>query len=253
MLSTIIIEDDFMSARLLTETLQEVEPGLTVKAVLYTVKEGIEYLKTTPEVDLIFSDIQLTDGLSFSIFEEAPVSCPIIFTSVYDQYMANVFEYSGIDYLLKPVGQDQLKMALLKYRNLERHFIGSHDAVRDFFSDYLTNRKTRIIVRKGVSNISLVLQDVVLFYTENLMVYVIDNKGMRYLVDKSLNSLEAELDKRIFFRANRQYILNINFIQGYKNYERVKLLVTLTQKEIDHLVIVGQEKARAFRHWLADA
>jgi DNA-binding LytR/AlgR family response regulator len=122
--------------------------------------------------------------------------------------------------------------------------------MKQMLTEYFGQRRSRIIVRKGLSSISLNLSDVVLFYTENMVVYVLDQKGVKYLVDKSLNSLEQELDPGQFFRANRQYLLHINFVQGYKTYERVKLLVSLTIREIDHVIVVGQEKARSFRKWM---
>src|SRR5690606_38166993 len=148
-------------------------------------------------------------------FENAIITCPVIFVSAYDQYLVNAFEYSGIDYLLKPVSKESAQNSLRKYRALQEHFTANHNLLKKFLDDYLTNKKTRLIVKKGASNISLLLTDVVLFYTENLVVYVYDNKGNKYLVDKSLNALESELDEKMFFRANRQYILNINYVQGF--------------------------------------
>jgi DNA-binding LytR/AlgR family response regulator len=253
MMSIAIIEDDPISAEALVALLSELDDPINIKAVLGSVKESIHFLKSNPDMDLILSDIQLTDGLSFSIFEAVAVNCPIIFVSAYDKYIVNAFEFSGIDYLVKPVSKEVLRNSIRKYKALEKHFIGNNNMVKNFLQDHFLNKKTRIIVKKGLTNISLNLTDVVLFYTESLVVYVLDSKGNKYIVDKSLNSLENELDPKLFFRANRQYIVNINYVQGYKTYERVKLLLSLTMKEIDHLVVVGQEKARAFRQWLSES
>lgn len=253
MISIAIIEDDFISADHLVSMLKEHSDEIEIKTVITSVGEGVAFFRSNPMVDLIFSDVQLPDGLSFQILEEASIDCPVIFVSAYDKYLVNAFEYGGIDYILKPVARDGLYNAVRKYKALEKHFTDNSQLLKKFFEDYLTSKKTRIIVKKGASNISLLLSDVVFFYTENLVVYVYDNKGNKYLIDKSLNSLESELDPRTFFRVNRQYILNINFVQGYKTYERVKLMVALTMKELDHLIIVGQEKARNFRQWLAEA
>ena len=253
MMSVIIIEDDPSSADLLVSQINELDDHIDIKAVLGSVRESIAYLKTYPQIDLILSDIQLADGLSFSIFDAVPVHCPIVFVSAYDKYMVNAFEYSGIDYLIKPVSKEVLRNSLHKYKALEKHFAANNVAVKNFLNDYFLNKKSRIIVKKGLTNISLNLSDIVLFYTESLVVYVLDNKGNKYIIDKSLNNLENELDPKTFFRANRQYILNINYIQGYKTYDRVKLLISLTIKDIDHLIVVGQEKAKLFRNWLAEA
>lgn len=253
MISVVIIEDDYISADLLVSILNDHNDEIEIRAILPSVKESLDFFRNNRGIDLIFSDVQLQDGLSFEIFEEASIECPVIFVSAYDKYLVNAFEYSGIDYLLKPIARDTVINAVRKYKVLQKHFTDNSQLLKKFFDDYLTSKKTRIIVKKGASNISLLLSDVVFFYTENLVVYVYDNKGNKYLIDKSLNSLESELDLRNFFRVNRQYILNINYVQGYKTYERVKLLVSLTIKDLDHLIIVGQEKARNFRQWLAEA
>jgi DNA-binding LytR/AlgR family response regulator len=251
MIASIIIEDDPISADHLVATLKELKADLEIKAILSNVKDAVEYLRSSNGINLIFSDIQLKDGLSFSIFEQVPVSCPIVFISAYDKYMVNVFDYCGIDYLLKPISQDDVSQALSKYSSLEKHF-SSKDFYNPAFEDFLRNKKTRIIVRRGSMLISLPINDVVFFYTENLVVYVYDNKGNKYLIDKSLNVLENELDTRMFMRVNRQYILNINYVYGYKSYDRVKLLISLTVKDIDNTIIVGQEKAKHFRQWLSE-
>ncbi|MFL5772837.1 MAG: LytR/AlgR family response regulator transcription factor [Flavisolibacter sp.] len=253
MISIVIIEDDPISSDVLVTMLHTLPEEVHIKKVVTNVREAIKYFSAEKEVDLVFSDIQLPDGLSFSIFEEAQVNCPIIFTSVYDKYMVNAFEFSGIDYLVKPFSEENLRQSIDKYRQLQRHFMRNQENLKSFINTYVNQKKTRLIVKKGTSSISMLLSDIVLFYTEHFVVYVFDNKGNKYLVDKSLNTLEAELDKKMFFRANRQYILNLNYIQGYKIYERVKLLVSLNVGFPEKTILVGQEKAKAFRQWLADA
>ena len=251
MMSVAILEDDQMTTDVLISTLKEVDKDIEVVATLKTVEEAIYFFQSTPAVDLILSDVQLSDGLSFSVFESVEVNAPIIFISAYDQYIVNAYEFSGIDYLLKPASRESLKHSIRKYKTLQHHFLNRNGTIRSFLQNHLTNKKTRIIVKKGHNFISLLLDDVVLFYTENLLVFAVDQQGNKFLVDKNLNALEEDLDSNTFFRANRQYILNVNFILGYKSYERVKLLVTL-KKEMDHVIIIGQEKAKAFRKWIAE-
>lgn len=250
MMSIAIIEDDPMSSDLLISTLDEIQEEVQIKAILRSVKDAVVFFNGKPEIDLILSDVQLLDGTTFAIFESVSVTCPIVFISAYDQYMVNAFEYAGIDYLLKPVSKETLQHSINKYKALQNHFLAANAELKNFIQHF-EKRRTRIIVKKGYSFISLALTDVILFYTENLVVYVIDTSGNKYLIDKNLNTLEEELDPQMFFRANRQYIVNVNFIQGYKSYERVKLIITL-KKETDHLIVVGQEKAKAFRRWIAE-
>jgi DNA-binding LytR/AlgR family response regulator len=164
----------------------------------------------------------------------------------------NAFEYNGIDYLLKPVSEDELQKAIIKYRKLEKHF-SNQPSLNNLVQYVNTRKKTRLIVKKGMENISLRLDDIVLFFTENKIVYVVDQWGKKYLVDKNLGELEEDLDNTIFFRANRQYIVNINYIKGFKPYEKVKLQVDLILPDLNYCIIISQETAPAFRKWMHEA
>lgn len=252
MLNALIIEDERPAQETLVHTLAAVAQDVHVAARLATVRESIDYLAGHPDVDLIFSDVQLSDGLSFEIFNHGNIHIPVIFITGYDEFMLNAFEYNGIDYLLKPVDKLELQKALAKYRMLQKHFTNHHNLGRlvQYVGDH---RKKRLIVRKGLENIPLRFDDVVLFYTENKIVYVIDRSGKKYLVDKNLAELEDELDQEVFFRANRQYIININFIRGFKAYEKVKLIIDLTIPDLNHAIIVSQEMAPQFREWMHNA
>jgi DNA-binding LytR/AlgR family response regulator len=252
MLNAIIIEDERPALENLISTLTQVAPDVKVKAVLGSVKEGIEYLSRPYYADIILSDVQLPDGLSFEIFSDARMKIPVIFITGYDEFMMNAFEYNGIDYLLKPVDKDDLAKALLKYKMLEKHFSSNNSALNQLTQSLQLRKKTRLIVRKGMENIAMRLEDIVLFYTENKVVYVIDKSGKKYMADKNLSDLEVELDET-FFRANRQYIINLNYVKGYKAYEKVKLQVDLIIPELNHCIIISQETAPAFRKWMYEA
>jgi len=252
MLNAVIIEDERPAMDDLVATLNSLADDIHITARLASVRESIEYLTQEPAVDIIFSDVQLSDGLSFEIFGQGHVKTPVIFITGYDEFMMNAFDYNGIDYLLKPVNKIDLQKALTKYRMLEKHFTNHHSLNR--LLRYVgEHKKKRILVKKGMENISLRLDDVVLFYTENKIVYVVDRWGKKYLADKNLGEMENELDENTFFRANRQYIVNINFIRGFKAYEKVKLIVDLTLPELNHCVIISQEMAPQFREWMYNA
>ncbi len=252
MLNAVIIEDEKPAQENLISTLSSLADDVLVQARLSTVRESIEFLSQQPDVDLIFSDVQLSDGLSFEIFNQGHVRTPVIFITGYDEFMMNAFEYNGIDYLLKPVDRDSLRKALIKYRMLEKHFT-DHHSLKKMLQYVGDHKKKRLLVKKGMESISLRLDDVVLFYTENKIVYVIDRWGKKYLSDKNLSELEECLDENSFFRANRQYIININFIRSFKAYEKVKLIVDLTLPELNHCIIVSQEMAPQFREWMHNA
>jgi DNA-binding LytR/AlgR family response regulator len=251
MLNTIIIEDERLARQNLITALTNIDANVNVQAQLSSVQESIEYFSKDPQADLIFCDVQLEDGLSFEIFSKIEIRTPVIFITGYDQFVMNAFEYNGIDYLLKPVSEDELQKAIVKYKKLEKHF--SNQPSLNNLVQYVSRKKTRLIVKKGMENISLRLEDIVLFFTENKIVYVVDQWGKKYLIDKNLGELEEDLDTSIFFRANRQYIVNINFIKGFKPYEKVKLQVDLVLSELNYSIIISQETAPAFRKWMHEA
>jgi DNA-binding LytR/AlgR family response regulator len=252
MLNTVIIEDEKTARQSLTHSLLSIDANINVIAQLSSVKESIDFFSRTPQADLIFCDVQLEDGLSFEIFSKIEIRTPVIFITGYDQFVMNAFEYNGIDYLLKPVSEHELQKAITKYRKLEKHF--SNQSSLDSLVQYVSSRKkTRLIVKKGMENISLRLEDIVLFFTENKIVYVVDQWGKKYLVDRNLGELEEDLDGAIFFRANRQYIVNINYIKGFKPYEKVKLQVDLAIPDLNYSIIISQETAPAFRKWMHEA
>src|SRR5438552_7650870 len=225
MLNTIIIEDERSASQNLVNALMNIDADIHVAAQLFSVKESIEYFLREPEADLIFCDVQLEDGLSFEIFSKVEIRTPVIFITGYDQFVMNAFEYNWIDYLLKPVCEDELKKSIIKYHKLEKHF--NNQSSLNNLVQYVTRKKTRFIVKKGLENISLRLEDIVFFFTENKVVYVVDKWNKKYIADKNLGELEEDLDNAIFFRANRQYIVNINYIKGFKSYEKVKLQIDL--------------------------
>jgi DNA-binding LytR/AlgR family response regulator len=253
MIRIVIIEDDFLTSDFLIQLLGKASMPLQVKAVLRTVEESVEFLEAhLDETDLILSDIQLKDGVAFSIFEQVEITCPIIFISSYDQYLISTFEFNGIDYLVKPVSEEKLAKALEKYTQLANHFYKPKLNAGALLSEYVVNKKTKLLVRKGTLQVLLSFDEIVFFYTENMVVYVLDRTGNKYLADKSLHELEKELDPKVFFRVNRQYMININYLESFRIYERVKLIVKL-RTQFEHMIVVGQERSRAFKRWVRQA
>ena len=195
MLKTVIIEDERIIAEEFKKLLLDTAPDTEVVASIATVKESIDYLSTHPSPDLIFSDVQLPDGLSFEIFNQVSVKSPVVFVTGYDQFVLNAFEHNGIDYLLKPVDERDLTRTLTKYRTLENHF-ALHSSFLQLFRPKI---RTRLLVRKGIENIPLKMEDIVVIYTENKLVYVIDKDGKKYIAEQHLADLEEELDDSVFF------------------------------------------------------
>jgi DNA-binding LytR/AlgR family response regulator len=247
MIRTVIIEDEKRIAEDFKTMLLKVSAETEVLASFSTVRESVEYFSVNKAPDLIFSDVQLSDGLSFDIFNQVNIVSPVVFVTGYDKFMLNAFEHNGIDYLLKPVDEKDLGRTLAKYKTLENHFVDN-----SFIRSFRQKSRTRLLVRKGIENIPLSIQDIVIIYTENKLVYVVDKDGKKYIADKHLAELEQELDNSIFFRVNRQYIINIGFVKSYKAYEKVKLQVDLTMPDLHHHIVISQEMAACFRKWISE-
>ena len=248
MINAVIIEDERIIAMELQGLISKISDEVKILTTLTGVKESIDYFAANGSPDIVFSDVQLPDGLSFEIFNKANINSPVIFITAYDEFIVNAFEHNGIDYLLKPVDEKDLRKALTRYKTLEKHFLKHHSFIKAF----TRKTKTRLIVKKGMENIALRTEDIVIAYTENKLVYVIDKDGRKYISDKKLTELEDELDTSTFFRANRQYIINIGFVKSYKSYEKVKLQVDLTMMNLGHQIIISQETAPDFRKWIND-
>jgi DNA-binding LytR/AlgR family response regulator len=251
MINAVIIEDERFAQEKLLDLLGEVSAEMNVIGILSSVKESIDYFKTALPIDLIFCDVQLPDGLSFDIFSETQTNIPVIFTTGYDKFILYAFENNGIDYLLKPINKDDLANALLKYKKFEDHFSSQHHSLYRLKETLNMKKKIRLLVKRGIEFVPLPLEEIALFYTENKLVYVIDKHGKKYMSDRTLNELEVELDDTVFFRANRQYIINLNFVRSFKAYEKVKLQVDLLVPEIDHFIVISQSTAPDFRKWIS--
>jgi DNA-binding LytR/AlgR family response regulator len=249
MLNAVIIDEDGYTSNQFINTLFSVEEDVKLLARLSSVQESLIYFSRLHFGDIIFCEVELADGLAFEIFDKVSLSIPVIFVNATDQHMTRSFAYNAIDYLLKPVHEYDLQKALLKYHKLKEHFT-HHPPITEVQYNYSKPKKTRLIARKGMENISLRLEDIVLFYTENKIVYIIDQNGKKYMADRPLAQIHEELDPGLFYRANRQYIINVNFIRGFKAHDKVKLLVELTPPDIHHNIIVSQEKAPEFRQWI---
>jgi DNA-binding LytR/AlgR family response regulator len=246
MIKTIVIEDERIIAEELKRMILAASVEIELVATLSTVKESVDYLSTHESPDLIFSDVQLPDGLSFEIFTQLNVTSPVVFVTAYDEFIVNAFEHNAIEYLLKPVDSKDLQKALRKYKDLEKHF-----NYHSFVNTVRQRTRSRLIVKKGIESIALKTENIAIVYTEDKLVFVLDNDGEKYRVDKNLAELEQELDPAIFFRANRQYIVNIGCIKSYKTFEKVKLQIDL-MSDLNHHIVISQETASEFRKWMSE-
>lgn len=251
-MKVLIVEDERPASENLVEELQAIDENIDVVAGCNSVDETVRWLSRNPQPDLILMDIQLSDGLSFNIFKACEVTCPVIFTTAYDKYLNQAFEYSSIDYLLKPISQDKLKNAIRKYKTLRSHFVNSQSSLPDYFNNH-DRKRSRILVRKGVEFQAIRMEDTGYFFTEHKLIFVVDKENRKYMAEKSnLSELEEELDKNVFYRANRKYIINANYIKRFKPLERSKISVELTLP-VNEDIIISQENSASFKKWFAQS
>lgn len=245
-MDVIIIEDELPARAKLIAMLQSLDSTILVIGQLGSVKESIEWLNQNPEPALAFVDIQLSDDHSFEIFRKHPVKFPVIFTTAYDKYLLESFEFNSIDYLLKPITEEKLKRSLEKVQNLKQHFVQGN--VQKLINQTLPSHKSRIVARKGTEFVALNLSEAAYFFIEHKIVFVRDFSGRQMIVDKNLSELETELNKEDFFRINRKFLVHQKAIDRFKP-DNGKIRVFL-KPEIKEEVHVSKETASEFRRWI---
>ena len=218
-----------------------------------SISSGIAWFNTNSCPDIIFSDIQLSDGLSFEIFKNIEVHCPVVFTTAYDQYAIEAFKVNSIDYLLKPIKKEDLQIALNKYKKLNKTEQSQSLNIKKMLEAVTANKnyKTRFIVRYGEHIKTIKTEDAAYFCTEDKINFIITNEGRRYTIDYNLDSLESLLDPKIFFRINRQYIISIHAIKEMFSYSKSRVLIKLNPPSKNE-TIVSTERSGDFKLWLGD-
>jgi two-component system LytT family response regulator len=250
-MKVLIVEDERPAFENMVEELHAIDENINVLAGCSSVDECVQWLNKNPQPDLILMDIQLSDGLSFNIFKACKITCPVIFTTAYDKYLTQAFEYSSIDYLLKPISQDKLKNAIKKYRALQTHFVNNHSPTPDSFSSP-DKKRSRILVKKGMEYQTVRVEDTGYFFTEHKLVFLVDKENRKYMAEKNnLSELEEELDRNCFYRANRKYIINANYVKRFKPLERSKISVELVLP-VSEEIIISQENSASFKKWIGE-
>ena len=247
----VIVEDEKPAVDNIVACLKNIDEPVKVIQTLSSVTNSIKWFNENSSPDLIFMDIQLSDGLSFNIFKSCKINCPVIFITAYDKYLIEAFEYNSIDYLLKPIDKIKFENSIKKYNQLQSHFVNNQASLLEYLDQH-QKKKTRIVVRKGVEFITVRVEDIAYFFSEHKIVFLVDKDRKKYMVEKkNLTEMEEELDNKMFFRANRKYIINANYISNFKTIESSKILVELTVT-INEPLIVSQENAPVFKKWISE-
>ena len=240
----VIIEDEKPAARLLKRKVENL--NCNVIAVLSSVTESIEWFLSNEHPDLILVDIQLSDGLSFEIFEQIEIKSSVIFTTAYDEYALKAFKLNSIDYLLKPIDENELKAALEKFLSLQNKTIFNQQSLNNVYS---SNFKKRFIVKTGNIIKIIDVNDIECFYSAFKSSFLTTVENRSFALDDSLESIEKEVSTEVFFRVNRQFLINLKAIKEISIYSNSRLKISLNTYK-DEEIIVSREKVQAFKEWI---
>jgi len=250
-MNVIIIEDEKPSARRLQRMLEKA--GVIANTMLHSVEESIAWFANNEHPELIFLDIQLSDGLSFEIFDVVKIKSAIIFTTAFDEYALQAFKLNSIDYLLKPIDEEELQIAVTKYRDLKtpsQNVQFDFEDIKKLLSNPLEREyKKRFTTKIGQHLKMIPVDEIECFYSENKGTYAHTIGGRDYLLDITLEQLENELSPKVFFRINRKFYININAIKDIISYSNSRLELKLNGN-LGQEVIVARERVKDFKLWL---
>lgn len=250
MINIVIIEDEIKTAKALAKMILSLQPSAQIAATIQSVKTAVTYLSAHAYPDLIFMDVQLADGNCFEIFKQVQVSSPVIFCTAFDEYAMDAFKANGIDYILKPFSADSLKTAFEKVFMLKNFFQVNEQASLKI-NNLLNNPagKTGFLVFKNNKYITIQTDHIACFYIRDEMTTIVTITGEEYGISQSLEELHKVLNPHLFFRINRQYLINYSAVKEVEHYFARKLSVKLNISTPEPL-IVGKDKATLFLNWL---
>ncbi len=248
MIHVLIIEDEAPAAVKLIKQVNELQPDWIIMATHDSISSSVEFLQIN-EPDLIFMDIHLADGDSFEIFNQIKIKCPVIFTTAHSDFAIKAFKVNGLDYLLKPIPNSEIKRVIKKFKNQTGQKLPEN--IHTILQNIQTKHKERFLIKMNKQLISIPVKAIAYFYSEDKLSFIKTEKGDRFPLDESLDKIEKQLDSNSFFRINRKTILNINAIQKIESYFNGRLSLTIMPTP-EEKVIVSREKVRYFKKWLGD-
>lgn len=247
-MKVIILEDESRAANHLERLILKVAPEMKVVAKLESVRDAIPFLMAHTDIELIFSDVQLADGLSFEIFGQVEVKCPIIFTTAYDHYAIEAFKTNGIDYLLKPVEEERLKKAIEKTR-LFSPSVSLENLLAMTGNTTAKAYKARFLVKIGDKIKSIPTEEILAFYSLEKATYIHTTNNRDYCIDYSVDQLETLLDPALYFRISRKYIVSIQACGNILAWTNSRLRLNIDGIS-DNDIIVARERVQDFKEWL---
>lgn len=251
-----IIEDEVPAARLLSNMLQELRPEWEIILLPGTIEESVEWFRNNPHPDILFLDIQLTDGISFMFIEQAKPECMIVFTTAYDEYAVRAFTVNSIDYLLKPVHKERLLDAINKFERLNNGYLHAmknlfdvNELMKAIAGQNTKTFRTRFLVTGNRRFYTVMVTDIAYFYSEEKITYAVTHDKKTHMIDLPLTKLEEELDGRMFFRVNRQFILSADSVRNVEPYFNGRVVIQVNPPYSGQ-ILVSREKITALKMWL---
>jgi len=248
-MKVVIVEDERLAAEKLADLLVKIEPGIEILTVLESVEESVNWFSQNLVPDIVFMDIQLEDGISFEIFESVKIQAPIIFTTAFDQYAIRAFKVNSVDYLLKPIGKEELENAIHKFKGLHREDVELESKVTKVIEQFSRKYKSRFLIRIGMRFQSVPVMKICTFFVEERSTFLQTNEGKRYDLDYSLDQLQSMVDPDQFFRVSRNFLVNINCIEEIISYSVTRLKLKLENGPQEG-VIVSRDKVSEFKRWM---
>ena len=252
----LIVEDEPLAADRLESLLRDKLPDMELLEIIDTVEDTVEFLRKGILPDLAFFDIQLADGLSFSVFDQVPADFPVVFTTAFDQYALRAFEVNSIDYLLKPIKSDHLDRALNKFQ--QRNSTGQKQPLLtpDVLQSALSmlrgpSYKERFVVKSGANLMTVTTEDISYFWSQDKMTWIRLRDGRKHVIEYTLEQLDSLIDPKLYFRVNRKYCVRLDAIQKATVYSNSRLKLHLPHLEQGEEVVVSREKVQIFKSWLS--
>jgi DNA-binding LytR/AlgR family response regulator len=251
----LIIEDEMLAAERLADLIKKYNSDNEILEIIDSVRESINWFQNNSSPDLCFMDIQLADGLSFDIFEQISINCPIIFTTAYDEYALRAFRVNSIDYLLKPIDYEGVANAFEQYQNLVKNIptktqVPDLDIIQKAMQMMSKSYKTRFIVKAGNHLSSIPVDEILYFYSEHRTTWVKTKNLKKHAIDYTLEQLEDLLDPNQFFRLNRKFYAAFPGINDVVTYSNSRLKVQLLDTSKEELILISREKVKDFKEWL---
>ena len=252
-MNVLIIEDEPLAVKRLVDLIKKYDKDIEILAKISSVKKSVKWFNENKEADLVFMDIQLADGLSFDIFEQSQVDCPVIFTTAFDEYAIKAFKVNSVDYLLKPFDFNELSNSIEKYKTnfhiKSNNAIIQHSQIEEVVNMLTNKYKDRFVVKVGVHIKPIEIINILYFYSLQKATYIHTNGNKNYVIDFSLDQIENIVNPKIFFRINRKFVVNINAINDIVSFSNSRMKINLQGSDIED-IIVSREKVKSFKNWL---